>query len=300
MGIVFERVTYQFKNGHGVPPLGLDQLDLSLTEGRFIAIIGAPGSGKSTLLQHFNGILRPTDGRIRILDFVLDARVKTGSLQPLRKRVGLVFQFPEQQLFDETIGKDIAFGPLNFGATAEEAHAAAERAIRDVGLSPELLTHNPFQLSGGQKRLAAIATVLASEPDIFVLDEPTASLDQINRERIMQLLNRLCREQGKTIIVVTHRLEEVMPYADEYVVMAQGKAVYTGPPAPLFRNASLAQDADLVLPRSLTFLIRFAERFQTPPFEGPYTDAHIAEYVANTLRGSSANVAESSEGADGP
>jgi len=293
-------VTYRYSTGHGVPLSGLEEVDLTLGEGRFIAVLGAPGSGKSTLLQHFNGILRPTAGRIRVLDFILDADEKARSLRPLRKRVGLVFQFPEQQLFEETIGKDIAFGPLNFGATGEEAKASAERAVRDVGLAPSVLDRNPFQLSGGQRRLAAIATVLASDPDVFVLDEPTASLDQTSRERVMKLLRRLCSDKGKTIVVVTHRLEEVMPYADDYVVMKDGRVIYSGPPGPLFRSAETANAAGLVLPRSLRFLILFAERFQAPPFEGPYTDACIAEYVERTMalkkRRRPADEDESSEG----
>ena len=214
MGISFKNVSYRYKDENVTAQLGLDDVTLELTEGRMIALLGAPGSGKSTLLQHLNGLLVPDQGRIHILDFTMDSQAASDVPNELRRRVGLVFQYPESQLFEATVEKDLLFGPLNFGATEAEASQAALIAAEAIGLDAAVLTKNPFELSSGQMRKAAVAAVLASDPDILVLDEPTASLDPASRIELMQMLHNLCQQHGKTIIVITHRLEESISYAD--------------------------------------------------------------------------------------
>ncbi|WP_438433888.1 ATP-binding cassette domain-containing protein [Gorillibacterium sp. sgz500922] len=282
MALTFEQVTYTYKGGGG-RQTGLNGLDLTLAEGRFIAVLGASGSGKSTLLQHFNGILLPDAGRIRVLDFVLEPGQSGKGLKPLRRQVGLVFQFPEQQLFAETVEKDLMYGPLNFGAGEREAREAAHRAAAALGLGEELLGRSPFHLSGGQMRKAAIATVLASDPEVLVLDEPAATLDQASRDELLGLLAGLCRERGKTVILVTHRLEEVLPYAEEYVLLAEGRTLFHGAPHELLANAGLMDRAGIVTPPAVRFLQEFAERFGVPFPEGPYPTGRLAAYIAEAL-----------------
>ncbi|CAM4053071.1 ATP-binding cassette domain-containing protein [Cohnella lubricantis] len=178
----------------------------------------------------------------------------------LRKRVGLVFQFPEQQLFEETVRRDLMFGPLNFGLGEAEAAAAADKAAQELGLDEELLEQGPFDLSGGQMRKAAIAAVLAAEPDVLALDEPASSLDQASREELMQLLRDWCDRRGKTIVIVTHRLEEVLPYADEYVVIDRGRNEYQGDAATLLRRPEIMAKAGVLAPASARLLAGAAER----------------------------------------
>ncbi len=288
MGIKLENVTYTYRDAGSLKShLGLNDIDLHIEEGRFVAILGVSGSGKSTLMQHFNGILLPTDGQIRILDFHYRAGEKATRVQELRKRVGLLFQFPEHQMFEETVGKDITFGPRNFGATEEEAQAAARRVIELLGLDGSILELSPFQLSSGQLRKAAIATVMVMNPDIYVLDEPTASLDQVSREEVMRLLRAMCTELGRTIVVVSHRLEEVLPYADEFVIMGEGQIKFHGVAAELMDNLPLVAESGMIVPPSLRFMRDFSERFQTSIPEGHHqqTVEDIAEYVSKVLGG---------------
>jgi energy-coupling factor transport system ATP-binding protein len=286
MGIKFESISYTYRD-HGSlkSHLGLQGVDLQIDEGRFVAVLGVSGSGKSTLMQHFNGILLPTDGQMSILDFHYRAGEQAKHIQALRKRVGLLFQFPEQQLFEETVGKDIAFGPRNFGATEAEAHAAAIRVVEMIGLETSILELSPFQLSSGQLRKVAIATVMVMNPDIYVLDEPTASLDQISREDVMKLLKKQSVEEGRTIVVVSHRLEEVLPYADEFVVMDEGQVKFHGPASKLMNNPSLISESGMILPPSLRFIHDFSERFQVNFPDGHHHVQDIAEYVSKVLGG---------------
>jgi energy-coupling factor transport system ATP-binding protein len=286
MGIKFEDISYTYYDHGGLKSqLGLQGVDLEIDDGRFVAVLGVSGSGKSTLMQHFNGILLPTAGQMRILDFHYRAGEQAKHIQALRKRVGLLFQFPEQQLFEETVAKDIAFGPRNFGATEEEAYAAARRAVEQLGLETSVLELNPFQLSSGQLRKVAIATVMVMNPDVYVLDEPTASLDQISREDVMKLLKKLSVEEGRTIVVVSHRLEEVLPYADEFVIMDQGQVKFHGSAHELMNNLSLIAESGMILPPSMRFIRDFTERFQVSFPEGRHHAQDIAEYVSRVLGG---------------
>ena len=281
MGIVFDNVSYSYGNGKETSRPGLKDISLSLAPGRFIAVLGASGSGKSTLLQHFNGTLLPQSGTVHIADYILEPGHPGKGMKGLRKRVGLVFQFPEQQLFEDTVEKDICFGPLNFGFTQEEAKLAARKALLSLGLSTELLARNPFQLSGGQMRKVAIATVLAADPDVLVLDEPTATLDQASRQELLELLLTLSSEQGKTIVLVTHRLEEALPYAEEYVVMHEARAIFHGSPSELLTRNELLAAAGVDIPPPVRFMQRLSERYGIPYPHGPYGVEQLADYIAS-------------------
>lgn len=204
-------------------------------------------------------------------------------LAGLRKRVGLVFQFPEKQLFESTVREELMFGPLNFGASRAEAEEAADKAAAALGLDASLLQRSPFELSGGKMRKAAIAAVLAADPDIMVFDEPTASLDQDSREELLQLLSKLAREDGKTIIMVTHRLEEVLPYAEQYVVLKDGKAVIQGDSSMLIKQSDLLAEAGIVLPSSIRLLLELSDRFDAPLPEGYCDPAKAARWISSLL-----------------
>lgn len=284
MVIQFEQVTFEYEIGQNKTFLGLDQMDLIIEEGQFVAIMGESGSGKSTLLQHFNGLLQPTAGKACILDFHVQPGTPLNGISKLRQRVGLLFQFPEQQLFEETVEKDICFGPMNFGASEQDAKEAARKVIETLQLDPSVLQRSPFQLSGGQIRKVAMATILVMDPDIYVLDEPTASLDQKSREEIMQLLHSLCKEQGKTVVVVTHRLDEVLPYADEFVIMNKGTNLFQGDRSKLLQNIDVAEQAGVVVPPSLQFMSALSERFQESNQADMYTAKDIAEHIVQLIQ----------------
>ena len=273
MGITFEQVSYSYKERALKEQLALDHIDFSLGANQFITIVGAPGSGKSTLLQHLNGLLRADHGSIHLLDMVIPAH-PAKLPKRLRQRVGLVFQYPEQQLFQQTIWKDLLYGPLNFEASAAEAELAARSAAEATGLDEALLAKTPYQLSSGQMRKAAIASVLAAKPDIIVLDEPTASLDASSRSELMQLLHHQCQEQQRTVIVVTHSLEEVLPYTNQMIVMHKGKILFSGEPYTLMRRTDVLDAAGLQIPAAyqLYFALQeslgLSERHQYPDASG--------------------------------
>lgn len=265
------------------PIMGLDDFQLELEEGRMIAVLGAPGSGKSTFLQHLNGLIRADEGLIRILDFRLDSAKKDKTPANLRQRVGLVFQYPELQLFEETVEKDLLFGPLNFGWSKAEAAEAVRRAASFVGLDEELLAQSPFKLSSGQMRKAAVAAVLAANPDILALDEPTASLDPASREDLMQRLHGLTRSQGKTVLIVTHRLEEVVAYADEFVVIKDGRVAFQGTARDLVHRQEVLEQAGLRAPASIRMAGKLADRLGVQPGEMPPDAAALADWYAGQL-----------------
>ena len=225
MSIRFEKLSYTYSSGTPFAYAALKGINLEIEEGRVTAIIGRTGSGKTTLVQHLNALLLPTEGELHILDRVISAQQKPSHLKSLRKEVGLVFQFPEYQLFEETIAKDIAFGPKNFGISEEEALKRAREAIRIVGLDESMLDRSPLDLSGGQKRRVAIAGILAIDPQILVLDEPTAGLDPQGAQSMMSLFMRLNREMGKTVLMVTHDMEHVLNYCDSVVIIDQGQVL---------------------------------------------------------------------------
>ncbi|MBT2289599.1 energy-coupling factor transporter ATPase [Paenibacillus albidus] len=281
MAIQLQQVSYIYADRSLWKQTALHDIDLAVPQGSMVGIAGATGSGKSTLLQLFNGILKPTGGSVRVLDVTIKAGEKSPKLLPLRRRVGLVFQFPEQQMFEETVEKDLCFGPLNFGLSLEDAKERAHRALLDMGLDPALLARNPFKLSGGQMRKAAIASVLAMDPDILVLDEPTATLDPLSRAELITLLERLCREQGRTVIIVTHRMDELLPYADSWVVLEKGRKAFQGSTRELARDPFILEQCGLTVPQSLRYWRAVADRFGLDDEAPCLTAESLAERIAS-------------------
>ncbi|MDR0934691.1 MAG: energy-coupling factor transporter ATPase [Erysipelotrichaceae bacterium] len=212
----------------------INGVTLEIKSGSFSAFIGATGSGKTTIVQELNGLLRPTSGTIEVDDFIISNK-KIKNINKLRKHVGLVFQFPEYQLFEETVEKDVAFGPKNFGLKEEEALKKAHAALIAVGLDDSYFNKSPFELSGGEKRRVAIAGIIAIEPDILVLDEPTVGLDPKGAHEIMSLVDKMHKD-GKTIILVTHDMNVVLKYAENVFVIKDGKLLISGTPGEVFAN----------------------------------------------------------------
>ena len=235
-------------------------MNLHIPSGSYTAIIGHTGSGKSTVLQHLNALLKPTEGVVMIGDRKIEAGVKAKDLRSIRRQVGIVFQFPEQQLFDETVLKDIMFGPLNFGVPEKEAERRARELVVQLGLPDEVLEKSPFDLSGGQMRRVAIAGVLAMEPKVLVLDEPTAGLDPRGRREIMDLFHELHVTKNLTTVLVTHSMEDAARYADRVAIMHKGHCVVTGDPTAIFSNEEQLGDYSLQPPRSIRLQRDFEER----------------------------------------
>lgn len=236
----------------------LNNVSLSVKRGEFVALLGQTGSGKSTLIQHLNGLLRPTSGSVLFNGKDIFSSKKR--LRSVRFRVGLLFQYPEYQLFGETISEDVAFGPTNMGLDNFEITRRVDSALRMVGLSPEIAGRSPFELSGGQKRRAAIAGIIAMEPDVLVLDEPTAGLDPRAHDEILELVRRLHRKRGTTILLVTHSMEDAAKMADRLCVMKGGELLVSGAPEEVFRHTQLLQSSGLTLPLATQVMCRLAER----------------------------------------
>ncbi|NUU61760.1 ATP-binding cassette domain-containing protein [Paenibacillus agri] len=281
MAIQLQQVSYTYADRSLWKQTALHDIDLSIPQGSIVGIAGATGSGKSTLLQLFNGILKPSAGTVSVLDVTLRAGEKSPRLLPLRRRVGLVFQFPEQQMFEETVEKDLCFGPLNFGMSPEDAKERARKAMLDMGLDLDLLERNPFKLSGGQMRKAAIASVLAMDPDIIVLDEPTATLDPISRTELISLLERLCREQGRTVVIVTHRMDELLPVADNWVVLKEGRTAFQGNASDLAKDPAILERCGLTVPQSLRYWRAVADRLGLEDEVPRLTAESLAELIAS-------------------
>lgn len=253
MSIHFQEVSYIYSPKSPFEYKALDNISLDIQVNKITAIIGHTGSGKSTLVQHLNALLIPTSGKLEVVDFVVDSeKKKNKNLKNLRKRVGLVFQFPEYQLFEETIAKDIGFGPKNFGVSQEEIDEITKKVIKQVGLDESYLEKSPLELSGGQKRRVAIAGILAMNPDILVLDEPTAGLDPLGAKAMLDLFVELNKE-GKTIIIVTHEMDYVLEYCDLCVVVNKGKIVYEGLPINLFVNDEIMSRVGIEPPLAIEF-----------------------------------------------
>ena len=249
MAISFQKITYIYDAGMPYAHAAINDIDLELEEGKITAIIGETGSGKSTLVQHLNALLLPNKGRLVILDHEIESDKKNRGLKSLRKDVGLVFQFSEYQLFEETILKDVAFGPKNFGDDEETALNKAKKALKLVGIPESYYERSPLELSGGQKRRVAIAGIIAIEPKILVLDEPTAGLDPAGAMEMINLFISLNKNMGTTIIIVSHDNEVVYNYADNVVLMADGSARYSGDTLSLFNNDELVKQFNLLEPR---------------------------------------------------
>jgi len=243
MGIHFTKVSYRYP-GWGRETYGaIADINLSISaKDEFIALVGHTGSGKSTLAQHMNALMFPTEGTVEIFGVGVTAkRNKKTDYNSLRKRVGLVFQFPEYQLFEETVEKDIMFGPRNFHISEDEAREMAKKALRLVGLPESYLHRNPFNLSGGEKKRVSITGILAMNPDVLVLDEPTSGLDPRGKKTLMELFRSIRKETGKTIVFITHDMDLVYQYADRVLVLEAGNLVFDGTPDRLFREPDLAR-----------------------------------------------------------
>ena len=260
MDIILKDVGYSYGAGTPFESRALYDVDLAIPEGSYTALIGHTGSGKSTVTQHLNALLKPTTGTVTIGDRVIDNKTNNKNLKFIRKKVGIVFQFPESQLFEETIAKDIAFGPMNFGVSEAEALELAKETLPLVGLDETFMDRSPFDLSGGQMRRVAIAGVLAMKPEVLILDEPTAGLDPAGRREIMTMFNKLHEEQGISIVLVTHQMDDVATYADHVIIMDKGTVVKMGPPAKIFLDAEFLQEKQLGLPASLEFLQKFSQK----------------------------------------
>ena len=260
MDIRFKQVGFAYQAGTPFEMRALHDVTFSVKDGSYVAIIGHTGSGKSTILQHLNALLKPTEGLVELGDKTIDSTTGNKDLKPLRKKVGIVFQFPEAQLFEETVEKDIAFGPKNFGVSEEEALNIAAEVIQTVGLPADVLKKSPFDLSGGQMRRVAIAGVLAMKPEVLVLDEPTAGLDPKGRLEMMEMFYKLNKEQNMTIVLVTHQMNDVSDYADHVVVIESGKVVKEGSPKEVFADASWLLEKQLGVPTTLAFVEKLKEK----------------------------------------
>ena len=247
MSVKFEQVSHTYSNNTPFSYMALKDINLDIPKGSFTAIIGHTGSGKSTLIQHINALLLPTQGKVQVNDFIIEATNVPKGLKQLKKMAGLVFQFPEYQLFEDTIEKDIIFGPKNFGIDEQQAKEAARKVIKAVGLDESYLQKSPFDLSGGQKRRVAIAGILVMDPDVLVLDEPTAGLDPQGAKEMMDLFKTL-NNQGKTVVIVTHDMNHVLNYCDFAVVMNKGEIVKKGTVDEIFKDASYLENLSIDLP----------------------------------------------------
>ncbi|MEN1968965.1 energy-coupling factor ABC transporter ATP-binding protein [Lentibacillus sp. N15] len=285
MDITFENVSYIYQQGSPFAHKAIDDLSLHIPSGSFTAIIGHTGSGKSTLIQHLNGLVLPTAGTVTIGDYRLTHDKKPKNIKELRSRVGIVFQYPEHQLFEETVEKDIAFGPENFGVPKNSINQRIQEIIPAVGLSKELLKRSPFDLSGGQMRRVAIAGVLAVNPDVLVLDEPTAGLDPRGQKEMMNMFYDLHQRRGMTTVLVTHSMEDAVTYADQVIILNKGKKYMEGKPEDVFTKQAALKQVQLDVPEAVQFLNRFNERFgATIPFQRQTTE-EIAKEVGRYLKG---------------
>ena len=253
MSVIVKNLTYIYDEGMPFASKAIDDISFEIKDNDFVGLIGHTGSGKSTLIQHLNGLLKPSSGEIIVNGFNITD--KDLNLTEIRKRVGIVFQYPEYQLFEETIEKDIIFGPMNFGVSEEEAKKVAHNVLKTVGLDESYLNKSPFDLSGGQKRRVAIAGILAMNPDILILDEPTAGLDPQGTNEMMSLFKRI-NESGKTIILVTHDMNHVLQYCDEVVVMNHGKVEKHDTVTNVFKDSEYLNSLGIDLPIITNFIIK--------------------------------------------
>lgn len=259
MGINLQKVSYTYQAGTPFEGHALFDVDLRIEDGSYTALIGHTGSGKSTILQLLNGLIKPTKGRVEIDDFVITADSVDKDIKQVRKKVGLVFQFAESQVFDETVLKDVAFGPQNFGVSQEEAERIAKEKLAIVGISEDLFERSPFELSGGQMRRVAIAGILAMEPKVLVLDEPTAGLDPAGRRELMKMFKGL-HQSGMTIVLVTHLMDDVADFADYVYVLEKGRLVKSGQPQLVFQEIDFMEDVQLGVPKVTKFAYGLQEK----------------------------------------
>jgi energy-coupling factor transport system ATP-binding protein len=252
MSLILDNISHIYSRGDAYEKKALDGVSLKIEDGEFIGIIGHTGSGKSTLIQHLNGLLKATEGNIYFNG--QDIYDKDYDLRDLRMQVGMVFQYPEHQLFDETVFKDVCFGPRNQGLPEKDVTLRAYEALKNVGLDEKYYDVSPFELSGGQKRRAAIAGVIAMKPQVLVLDEPTAGLDPQGRDEILDMIAENHQRYGNTVILVSHSMEDVAKYVDRIIVMDDGRVRFDGEPKEVFRHYKELEEIGLAAPQ-VTYLM---------------------------------------------
>lgn len=261
MDISLKNVEYRYQVNTPFERLAIQDVSINIPSGTFLALIGHTGSGKSTVLQHLNALLKPTAGEVVIGERTITSEKKQKGLKAIRQKVAIVFQFPEHQLFEETVEKDICFGPMNFGVNEGEAKRRAHEAIKQVGLDESILQKSPFDLSGGQMRRVAIAGVLAMHPDVIVLDEPTAGLDPRGRKEIMDMFYQLHKERNLSTILVTHSMEDASRYADKIAIMHKGEVYKVGTPLDIFSDPEQLIKMGLDVPEVVKFQQKLEKTF---------------------------------------
>lgn len=280
MSIILDHVNYVYAKGTAYEVNALKDINLKIEDGQFIGIIGHTGSGKSTLIQHLNGLIRATSGSIYVDGEDIDD--SDYDRKGLRTRVGLVFQYPEHQLFETTIFEDVSFGPKNQGLSKAEVQLRAFEALKSVGLPEELYYQSPFDLSGGQKRRVAIAGVLAMKPSVMILDEPTAGLDPKGRDEILDLIAKMHRERNMTIILVSHSMEDVAKYVQRIIVMDDGEVMYDGVPREVFRHYKELERIGLSAPQ-VTYLMHELAEWGYPVDTGAITVEEAKRSILKAL-----------------
>lgn len=280
MSIKLENISYVYSPGTAYERKALSDVNFEIGDGEFIGVIGHTGSGKSTLIQHLNGLVRATSGQL----YVNGENIYNEGypMQKLRSRVGLVFQYPEHQLFEVDVLSDICFGPMNQGLSRSESEERARRAMELVGLTSDYERLSPFELSGGQKRRVAIAGVLAMTPDVLILDEPTAGLDPRGRDEILDQIAALHKETNMTVILVSHSMEDVAKYVDRILVMSGGELICDGPPREVFARRSMLEDVGLGAP-AVTYVLHDLRKKGIPVEEGAITPVEAAEAILAAL-----------------
>ncbi|MBJ8326325.1 energy-coupling factor transporter ATPase [Streptococcus pacificus] len=280
MGITLQNVNFTYQKGTPFEGRALFDINLAIENKQFTAVIGHTGSGKSTIMQLLNGLHVPTEGMVVVDDITIAPDSKTKDIKSVRKKVGLVFQFPESQLFEETVLKDVAFGPQNFGVSEEKAEEIAKEKLKLVGITEELFEKNPFELSGGQMRRVAIAGILAMEPNVLVLDEPTAGLDPKGRRELMSLFKQL-HKSGMSIVLVTHLMDDVANFADYVYVLQEGKIVLKGKPTDVFQQVDFLENIQLGVPK----ITKFAHNLTKRGLKIEKLPITIAEFVEVVING---------------
>ncbi len=275
-----EGLTYIYSQGMPFEKTAVDHVDLEIEKGEFVGVIGHTGSGKSTLIQHFNGLLRPTSGKIYLdgKDIWEDKK----NIRQVRFRVGLVFQYPEYQIFEETVYKDIAFGPKNMGLSQSEIDGRVRRTAEAVGITEEILERSPFELSGGQKRRVAIAGVMAMEPEVLILDEPTAGLDPKGREKILGQIKQYHKNTNCTVLLVSHSMEDVARFASKILVMNDSKLFCYDTPQAVFRRSEEISEMGLTVPQ-ITRVFDMLKKRGIDVHDEIYTVKYAAELLTQEL-----------------
>ncbi len=277
MSLEVRHLTHIYNKGTAMESCAVKDVSFTLADGDFVGVIGHTGSGKSTLIQHLNGLEQPTEGTV--LYNGEDIFAEGYDLKALRGKVGLVFQYPEYQLFEETVLKDVMFGPLNMGRTNEEAESLARESLKALGLDESYLSRSPFELSGGEKRRAALAGILAMEPDVLILDEPTAGLDPTARLEMLELVKRLHKEKGISVLLVSHSMDDVAEYADKILVMNNAELKFYDTPKEVFKHRDELLSYGLGVPE----ITEIAHELRESGFDVPWDISTMDEAVEAIL-----------------